>query len=1020
MKQKLVSFALLWLAAFALCGVAAGQAVTASGSLQGTVVDSQGAVVPNAAITLTENATGAVRSTTTNDSGNYRFDVLTPGMYTIKVAKQGFGTQTASNSEMFVQRTTTQNFALKPGAVSETVEVQAEAPVLDQQKTSVGMEITPNQVEDLPLNGRDFANLAVLAPGAKPVNSYDPTKNRIAVFAVNGSNGRNVNVTVNGIDDKDNTVGGPVMQLPLEAVEEFNISTERFSAVNGRSEGAAVNVITKAGTNDYHGSAYVWDTETALNAMDYFSSHTNTGAPVANPNKPDFSRQQFGGSIGGPVRKDKDFLFFAIERLREHTAIPITPTAFNELTIAKPLGAQPVSTVPTPYFDWRYTGRFDHHFTPNESFFFTYNHQGNNSLNDQDGNTVDGTQTNTTTNQLQLINATLNSVLRPTVVNALTAGFQYWNNKITTGQFLPLFSFPDASFGTNGNVPQGSIQRKWQFKDDISIVHGNHSFKTGVDYVWEPTLGGYFEFNPTLTLGWFDDPSVITTNTAKYPQGFATPGALQSMALAGGNPAFQFSAKMFGTYVQDDWKVRHNLTLNLGLRWDKDWGLYGENVIPQARTYLALKAINSPFASSIPDPDSKDFSPRIGFAYSLGSSGRQVIRGGYGIYYGQTFINIPLFMVQQANPVLFTTLFSISHGGVGAACAPQCLVPGTGVQLDSYRWGIDPVPVPPPPPTVLPNGSTGRLVDPNFRNPMSQQINLGYSYQVTNSSVIELDLVHELAVHEPKTVNINPQTCPTCPRILNGALATAGQPTLGTISNNEAISNSDYNGGTVSYRRRMSHNIAFTSTYTLSWARSYRGSAASFGNTASDPFAPLRAVDYGYVPNDERHRWVNSAVVNLPWGFQISPIMQLASARPYNLTEGITDVLGFGSGNGGSDAIVLNSAPNNFTGTSGFTSAQLRTCLAAATCHELPFDFARGQGFFQLDSRVSKAFKFGERKELSLMFQGFDLTNRANFGSTYQGNIRSSIFGLPTGYITPAGTIIPKSFRAEFGARFTF
>lgn len=1020
MKMRLIFAALLAFAICALCGIAAGQAATASGSLQGTIVDTQGAVVPDASVTLTANATGVVRTTTTNGNGNYRFDVLPPGLYSVKATKNGFATQTATNAEIFVQRTTTQNFTFNPGAVSETIEVHAEAPVLDQQKTSVGMEITPNQVENLPLNGRDFANLAVLAPGVKPVNSYDPTKNRIAVFAVNGSNGRNVNVTVNGIDDKDNTVGGPVMQLPLEAVEEFNISTQRFSAVNGRSEGAAVNVITKAGTNNYHGSAYLFDTETALNAIDYFSSHTSTGAAVANPTKPDFSRQQFGGAIGGPVRKDKDFLFFAIERVREHTAIPITSTAFNELTIAKPLGAQPVNVVPTPYFDTRYTGRYDHHFTPNESFFFTYNHQGNNSLNDQDGNTVDGTQTNTTTNQLQLINATLNSVLRPTVVNAVTAGFQYWNNKITTGQFLPLFSFPDASFGTNGNVPQGSIQRKWQFKDDLSIVRGNHTFKTGVDYVWEPTLGGYFEFNPTLTLGWFNDPSVIASNSnGQYPQGFATPGAIQSMALAGGNPAFQFSAKMFGAYFQDDWKVRHNLTVNLGLRWDKDWGLYGENVIPQARTYLELKAINSPFAAKIPDPDNKDFSPRIGFAYSFGSSGRQVIRGGYGIYYGQTFINIPLFMVQQANPVLFATLFSISHGGVGAACS-NCTVPGTNITLANYRWGIDPVPVAPPPPTVLPAGSTGRLVDPNFRNPTSQQFNLGYSYQVSNSSVIEIDLVHELAVHEPKTVNINPQTCATCPRILASAFTNTGQPALGSISNNEAISNSQYNGGTVSYRRRMSHNIAFTSTYTLSWARSYRGSAASFGNTATNPFDPLRAVDFGYVPNDERHRWVNSAVINLPWGFEVAPVMQLASARPYNVSEGITDVLGFGSGNGGSDAIVLNSDPNNLTATAAFTATQLRACLAAATCHELPFDFARGQGFFQLDSRVAKNFKFGEQKTLSLIFQGFDLTNRANFGNSFQGNIRSSIFSRPTGYITPAGVIVPKSFRAEFGARFAF
>src|SRR5207245_691556 len=148
------------------------------------------------------------------------------------------------------------------------------------------MNITPRDVQDLPLNGRDLANLAYLAPGAKPVDSYDPTKNRIAIFGINGSSGRNVNVTVNGIDNKDNTVGGPVMQFSLEAIQEFNISTQRFSAANGRSEGAAVNVITRPGSNDWHGTAYLFERNDRLNANDYFSEQSNQA-------KSPFSRQQF-------------------------------------------------------------------------------------------------------------------------------------------------------------------------------------------------------------------------------------------------------------------------------------------------------------------------------------------------------------------------------------------------------------------------------------------------------------------------------------------------------------------------------------------------------------------------------------------------------------------------------------------------------------------------------------------------------------------------------------------------------
>ena len=1016
----------LWLLPLMLVAAnfAFGQAVTASSTLAGTVTDKSGAVVVGATVTATEIATNTSRSETTTSIGAYRFDVLPPGTYVVKATMQGFATITANKVELLVSRTTTQDFALSPGAASEVVEVTGEPPLLDTEKTSIGVDITPSEVENLPLNGRDFANLAILAPGARPVNSYDPTKNRIAVFGINGSNGRNVNVTVNGVDDKDNTVGGPVMQLPLEAVQEFNIATERFSAVNGRSEGAAVNVITKSGTNTYHGSLYVFDTETSLNANDFFSAQSNQPTP-------DFSRQQYGGSVGGPARKDSDFLFFAWEHLREHTAIPVTSKAFTELSLVKNLGAQPSQTIPTPYFDTRYNGRYDHVFNQKHTANISYTSQGNNSLNDQSGNTNDLSEGNFTTNQLQIANATLNSVLSPHFVNAFTAGFQYWNNVIDSKTRAPLFTFPGSiSFGTNTNVPQQSYQRKFQFKDDLSYQLGNHGLKWGVDYLFEPSLGGYFEFNSTQEFDFSDAPSVILSNTTKYPQGFATPGAVTGMSISNGDPKEDLpgGGKMLGLYFQDDWKATRQLSLNLGMRYDRDFNLMGTNAQAGSRTYLLLKALNNSLAG-IPDDYTKGFSPRVGFAYDLGGNSKNILRGGYGLYIAQTFLNIPLFMIQQANPTLFATVYSITSKGPGTTCT-NCTVPGPNIPLTSYRFGVDPAPAIPAPLTQLTAGAVGRLMAPDYRNPYSQQFNFGYAHEFNASTVMELDYVHELGLHEEKRQIANYIDPTTGVRTLSTALAAAGQPQIGRISMETSGGRSRYDGLNVSLRRRMANRFSVNATYTLSEGWSYGGNAASYSNTVTNPLQPLGSFDFGPVPNDERHRLVVSGLVNLPWGFDIAPIMQIASARPYNSTSGISNLLGFGSGPAAAHAIVLKSNPGDIIGeeaATNFSSSALVACLNAGQCEQSHFDNLRGLAFFQLDTRVSKTIKFGERANLKLMFQGFDITNRANFGNTYDGNLADfstnpakNTFGTPTGYLTPNGTIVPKSFRAEFGAQFSF
>ena len=323
---------------------------------------------------------------------------------------------------------------------------------------------------------------------------------------------------MNGIDNKDGTVGGPMMQLPLEAIQEFNISTQRFSAANGRSEGAAVNVLTKSGTNTFHGAIYFFDREAIFNALNYFEKVENKGSGQ----KADFSRQQFGGSIGGPVKKDKTFLFFALERARENTSLNVTGTAYSELSLLQQngfSGIQLAHSIPTPYFDWRYNGRIDQKINDKHSFSASYSNQNNRGLNDQASSTADLSAGNFTTNQLIIANATFNSVLSPNVVNSFTAGYQYWHNLIDESPRYLQFAFPSASFGTRGAVPQESFQRKWQFRDDIAFNYGTHSFKTGFDYLWEPLLGGILESTIAGAVTFFDDPDVILSNKTKYPQG---------------------------------------------------------------------------------------------------------------------------------------------------------------------------------------------------------------------------------------------------------------------------------------------------------------------------------------------------------------------------------------------------------------------------------------------------------------------------------------------------------------------
>jgi hypothetical protein len=1055
--------ALLVLPVFTVSSPALYAQATASGSIAGTITDPSSAAIVGAMVTATNTGTNAVRATKTGAAGEYRFDLLPVGHYRIHVEAPGFAAGEIKDIDLLVGTTASGTMSLKPGATGETVEVQGNNQLVDPEKSDVSIAVTPRQITELPLNGRDFANLAILAPGVKQVDSYDPTKNRYAVYAVNGSTGRNTNTTVNGIDNKDNTVGGAVMQLPLEAVQEFIISPNRFSAANGRSEGAALNVVTKSGTNQFHGSLYGFFRTQTFQTNNYF-------AEQGNQPKPDYSRQQYGGAFGGPIRKDKDFGFFAYEGLRERSSISVTPQAFNDLTIVSQVATQqpnlfavapqPTRTIPTPFDEKRYNGRIDHNFNDKHKAFVSYTAQDNKSNNDQDNSKTDLTQTNVTLNDLILTNFTLSSLFTPNLVNNFTTGFQYWNNLIKATVVAPRILFPDGTeFGTNVNVPQKSSQHKFQFRDDLSYTRGKHTVRGGVDFVYEPQLGGYFENNSTPEFDFYANPADLIA----LPQGFSTPGAVQAMTGTSGDPSFLLSPKMLGLYIEDDYRISHRLLLNLGIRYDRDIDTYGQDKQAISRTHQELIAaaatgiatvptqVNpttyltgyTPNLSNIggvftglPNNDNLDISPRVGFSFDLLGNGRLVIHGGYGLYFGQTFENIPLFMIQQANNTVFANTFSIScNGPDDPTCGASQTVPGTDITLTNYRYGIDPAPVIPPASYNLAPGSTGRIMDPSYRNPYTQQINAGFQYAPNNFSVIEIDYVQARGLHDDKTVNINPVQyfgAGNGTRPFSAALTAAGVPVLGRIADEQSIGRSYYDGLNISYRQQMWKRFTGTVNYTFAKALSFEGGAASFRNTATNPFlGQFRRQDLGPTPSDERHHVTASATWNLPWKVTISPIFQIGTGRPVDIQQSSSNLWGYGSGNGLPHAIVpigaSQTSPASYVAYAGVSGSNYIACLETNNCTEVSYDNFRGPAFVELDARLGKTVTFGDKYNLNLFFQGFDLTNRANFGSNIQNVVTNyspdaskNTFLQPTDFITPGGTVIPKSFLGEFGARFSF
>lgn len=1037
-----------------LANGAVAQVTTAA--INGRVVDGQGNVVAGAAVTATNKGTGQSRTASTGSDGEFVLSELPPGRYRISIEAASFSKAVLEDAELNVGTRQTLNFELKPGNVSETVTVTMDLPLVETTKSDIDQSITPTEIENLPLLNRTFAGLSVIAPEARPVGNFDPTKTRIGNFAMNGGDGRQLNVNVDGGDNKDNVVGSLLQNFSYESIQEFQVLQHRWTAEQGRAVGGIVNVITKGGTNEFHGSFFANFRDEAWRAMDFFEKQRRVTTPSFV--KPQFERQEVGGSVGGPIVKEKLFFFFALEKFRERQNVPASAAAAVQIPLIP--GSQFVSEIPTPYNDLLLSAKVDHKISDKQNMFYRFSYQKNDSPNDQVTNpaNTDLSGGNTNDNKLYSFVANHTYTFSPKTLNQFTFHFQDFVNTLLGVTTNPLLTFPGGiQIGANVNAPQSTLERKYQFRDDFTWNRGNHSWKFGVNYI-NTTLGGFFFFGAKgYQINWFDSPSTIRNNAVLYPQSFATPGAVQNISFSDGEGTHDQKIHQTAFYVQDDWKVTRNLTLNLGLRWDANIGNLPDQT--NNRTIRILKLLNHPRARAITadaeklartTPSWTEFQPRFGFAWDPKGEGKTVIRGGYGIFYDQLFQNLTLFSLTQSNPVLYQTALSLTNTAVGVG------------QLATFRFGVDPLPTPPAGFSFadLAVGGFGRINDPDAGEPYVQKFSIGFQHELNSRMSISSDYVHTLGVHEARVQNINPRIenicnplypgvppvppASVCPRGVNTRLFDAAYLAAGLPANRTEQINmigttnrSLFDGWTTTFKYRT-RKVLLNASYVLASSRAWGGQpvASYSGNgiatTIENQFKP---EEFGPTRLDERHRFVMSGVFNLPWGFQVAPIFQLASSRPYSATMGL-DIDGDGLTTidrlcAGVDPRAVFAVRGNSTAIRnlnprGCTQAQvnsLRTGFITDSAGNIIGETSNR--YFNVDMRITKTFRFGDRFGLAGYVDMYNLFNTENLNTGGRLGLSaatsSAAFLQPVALYGPGfGPPVGRPFTTQFGARLTF
>ncbi len=981
---------------------AAGARQSVSATLRGVVVDPNGAAIPGAAVKATNTATGVARSTTTNEEGAFTFSRLAPGDYEVRVESQGFSTWvTLAPVAVQVGQNVALNVELKVGAITETTTLIGYVPLIDNTSSKVDRVIGQREIENLPLNGRNFLELSFLTPGNAPAPNFDPTKTNTVVVSSAGQFGRGGSVTVDGADTNDDVVGGAVQNISQDAVQEFQIATNRFDARLGRTGSAVVNIVTKSGTNEFHGSASA-----------FFRGSLFQGLPATLDRTvgedPPFDRQQYSFTFGGPLKKDSAFFFGSLEYRNQDGAVLVGTRDTARRTITRGFADAPLD-------DLLSTVRLDWNVNQRDSLDFRYSVQrdeavGASTLVRSIGS---ASQRQAGRNRSHSLLGRYEALLSPISLNDFAFSFSTFSNVTRPVAAGPQLTFPSIQDGSSFRVPQETDQRRYQFTDHFTTIRGNHTLSLGGEF--QRVLSGFrlgvfregrveliqdfpdFDRNGD---GRVDDSDLLFAVTLRsaFPD--------RALVIPEANNSY------FAAYVQDDWRLSPSLALNFGLRYELDTN------VKNIDGYDRINPLVRPFLHGERKRDKNNFAPRVGFNWSP-NNGSTSLRGGYGIYYDR--VTLELISLEQ---------------GLDGRALPVEVRAGN---LFFFPPPPDPCvfdPVcgrfPPPAPTlanpfagfVLPGAGAGgiNIIDNGLQNPMVQQTGVGIQQAFAGHYVVRADYLHNFGTHfiigRPTGQVFNP---------------VVGGPDF--VKNLESSVKTKYDGLLVSFERRYTGRFQFRASYTLSKAFNYANDdQIPFSNGPVDP--TNLQLEYGPTPNDQRHRFAFAGFFDAPLGLRLAPLWTVASGVPMDilLPDGTARLPGLQRNAGGRlfhTGAELNAYINRLNAAGGVGGEPL----------PLVADDARfSDSFNSLDLRLTRPFRIRDRVTVEPIAEVFNLFNVTNvlgvsnvnysgFANTLvrddsndpssPGFLRSSSFGRP---VTTAGGVFgsggPRAF--QFAARVTF
>jgi len=820
------------------------------GSISGRVEDATGAVIPGVKITSRQKDTNISSSVLTDKDGRFRFPYLRLGEYEIVAQNPGFA-ETRRSVNVSVGSAFDLPIVLAVAASQSEVTVNSESELLETARTQIAGTVSRSEVANLPLNGRNFLDLALLVPGVSPTNtaanqlfaetSAVPGQGISIGSQRNFSNG----FVLDGLSNNDDAAGLTGAFYGLDVINEFQVVTSGGQAEFGRALGGYVNVVSKSGTNTLHGDLYFYFKNQRFNAA-------NALAQIALP----VTQSQYGVSLGGPIVRDRTFYFFNFEQRELNqsgltTISPANVAAINARLVAIGYPGPQISTgiYPNPVHNSNVFGKVDHQFSRGDQASIRYSLYHVTSVNSRGAGALSApTASANLDNTDQTIALSNIATFTPQLVNETRAQFTNSNLKAPPSDPIgPAVSISGvASFGTLSGSPTGRQNQLAEFADNLSYRAGAHAIRVGLDFLYNDdtitfprTYRGSYSFSSLANF------LAGTYNSSGFTQTFANTVVAQT------NPNF-------GIYAQDEWKLSPRFTLNLGVRYDLEY----------LRT-IATKTGN--------------VSPRGGFAWTPFASRKTVVRGSYGIFYDRIplrpLANALLSANNTTNPANLSQIsISLSPGQAGAPVFPNIL---SSLTL---------------PPGVLFNFST---MDPQMRNAYSEQGSLEVERQIGSHSTLSVGYQHVRGLHLIISVNQNVPTC-TAAGTNNGCRP---NPNFGNDSQYSSLADSHYDGLHVSYVERPSAWSSLRFSYAYSKA---------LDNVGEFFFsAPINNYniwqDYGRSDDDQRNRLSVEGVVRSPagsahtaWerlshGFQLSAVLQYDSALPFNITTGANTIQGTGA-----------------------------------------------------------------------------------------------------------------------------